>query len=248
MSYYKIICGTELIGVATQIDLRKHQKKHNLFLSCEEQDAQYLELDEVFYRSNWMAPIMEDCVDYKDANVLEIDQEEYLLLKENGESYLFPTVEEDSTEENTELPVEEEITLEYVKNKKVEILNQACRNEIISGVDVTLEDGETYHFSLTMQDQLNIMTLKELSDSGNKPLSYHADGKSCRYFTEDEIDLLYAKMISHKTYHTTYFNSLRQYVDAQKTIEKVSNIEYGITIPKKYRTDVLNTLMSENEI
>lgn len=251
MTYYKIICDTKFIGVATQIDLRKYQKKHNLLLSCDEQNAQYIELEGFLYHSSWMAPITEDEIDYETADIIEIDQSEYLVLKESKYSSISPSLEEDNEEdgeeESTELPVEEEITLEYVKERKVEALNQACRKEITSGIDVEFEDENSYHFSLTTQDQLNIITLKELSNSGEKNLSYHADGEPCRYFTEDEIGLLYAKMISHKTYHTTYFNSLRQYVFAQKTIEKVSAIEYGITIPKKYRTDVLSTIMSESE-
>lgn len=251
MTYYKLICGTEFIGVATQIDLRKYQKKHNILLSCDEQAAQYIEFEGFFYHSSWMTPITVDKIDYRIADVIEIDQSEYLVLKESKEISTSPSLEEDNeednTEENTGVPIEEEITLEYVKEKKIESLNQACRKEITSGIDVEFEDGNSSHFSLTTQDQLNIITLKELSNSGEKNLSYHADGEPCRYFTEDEIGLLYAKMINHKTYHTTYFNSLRQYVLAQKTIEKVSAIEYGITIPKKYRTDVLNTIMSESE-
>lgn len=251
MTYYKIICDTEFIGVATQIDLRKHQKKHDIILSCDEQNAQYIEFEGFFYHSNWMVPITADGISYKPADVIEIDQSEYLILKESRDSCSSPIIaednEEDSEEENTEFPAEKEITLEYVKEKKIEALNQACRKEITSGIDVEFEDENSCHFSLTTQDQLNIITLKELSNSGEKNLSYHADGEPCKYFTEDKIDLLYAKMISHKTYHATYFNSLRQYVLAQKTIEKVSAIEYGVTIPKKYRTDVLNTIMAENE-
>lgn len=249
MTYYKIICDTELIGVATQIDLRKHQKKHNLFLSCNEQDAQYIELDGILYRSNWMAQVADENIFFKMAEISEIEQSEYLILKESGESYLAPADEEDNVEESAEQSVEEEVTLEYVKTKKIESLSQACRQAITDGVDVMLEDGEIHHFSLTIQDQLNIITLTGLirSDEDVSPIPYHADGEDCRYFSFDDISEISAAVTDHKIYHTTYFNSLKKYVEAQKTIEKVSNISYGMTIPKKYRTEVLSKLISENE-
>ena len=46
MRYYKIIINNEIVGIGTTIDLRKFQKKHEIFLSCDESEAQYIQYKE----------------------------------------------------------------------------------------------------------------------------------------------------------------------------------------------------------
>ena len=49
-----------------------------------------------------------------------------------------------------------ESPLEDVKAKKIADMSEACRNAIIAGFDVLLSDGKPHHFSMTIEDQLNI--------------------------------------------------------------------------------------------
>jgi hypothetical protein len=35
-------------------------------------------------------------------------------------------------------------------------MKNKCNQAIISGVDITLSNNETYHFDLTIEDQLNL--------------------------------------------------------------------------------------------
>ena len=37
-------------------------------------------------------------------------------------------------------------------------MKSKCSNMITTGFDIALNDGKTYHFSLTLQDQLNLIT------------------------------------------------------------------------------------------
>jgi len=57
-----------------------------------------------------------------------------------------------------------------------------CRKAIENGFDLILR-GETHHFSLTTQDQLNLMNL----DTTAELIPYHADGESYTYYTAEEI-------------------------------------------------------------
>lgn len=43
MRYYKIIIDDKFVGIGSTIDLRKFQKKHEVFLSCDESEAQYIQ-------------------------------------------------------------------------------------------------------------------------------------------------------------------------------------------------------------
>ena len=45
-----------------------------------------------------------------------------------------------------------------------------------------------------------------------------------------------------KTYHTTYYNALKNYVKSLKDIHQVAAITYGIELPEEYKSDVLKTL------
>ena len=45
-------------------------------------------------------------------------------------------------------------------------------------------------------------------------------------------------------YHTTYFNSLKHYIESLDTIDAVANIQYGVEIPETYQSDVLKYLLN----
>ena len=45
------------------------------------------------------------------------------------------------------------------------------------------------------------------------------------------------------TYNTTYFNSLRDYINSVTTEKELSKIKYGIEIPEEYQSEVLKSLL-----
>lgn len=51
----------------------------------------------------------------------------------------------------------------------------------------TWTDGETHHFSLTTQDQLNLITLSAMVSQGAEQVPYHADGELCKFYSVSDM-------------------------------------------------------------
>lgn len=130
-----------------------------------------------------------------------------------------------------------------VKAAKIEEMSEACHAAIVAGFDVTLSDGERHHFSLTVEDQLNINALYGLLASGMTQVPYHADGEACVYFSAEDFGLIVQAATAHKTYHESYFNSLKSYINSKRTAGTVEEIVYGTEIPEQYQSDVLKALL-----
>lgn len=133
-------------------------------------------------------------------------------------------------------------TLDYVRETKLKELSAACNAAIEYGVDVTLSDGESHHFSLTTQDQLNLLTLSSMATAGQTNIPYHADGELCKFYSAEDILTVVGAAMSLVTYHTSYYNSLKAYVQTLADVASVAAIEYGIEIPEEYRSEVLAVL------
>ena len=73
-------------------------------------------------------------------------------------------------------------------------------------------------------------------------IPYHADGEECIFYTSDEINLIVETATNLKIYQTTYYNSLKNYINALETIEEIAAIEYGIPIPNEYKSDALRMI------
>ena len=163
MKYYKIIKDKEFIGVGTTLNLCRFQIKHQIILICDETQVQYIWLDGTFYRANWMWPETTDSVKYEIADVIRIEKDEYdLLLKavETNEEFAF---EEESVVEFEPIVVENP-TIDYIRASKIAELKHHCNKAIINGVDIKLSDGETRHFSMSLEDQINLLTMAYLGD------------------------------------------------------------------------------------
>ena len=118
----------------------------------------------------------------------------------------------------------------------------AQRDGIIAGFDVVLSDGKSRHYSMTVEDQLNINSLYGLLAAGMEQVPYHADGDVCEYYTAQDFGLIVQKAAAHKTYQESYFNSLKTYINSKRTAGTVDEIYYGVKIPEQYQSDVLKAL------
>lgn len=123
-------------------------------------------------------------------------------------------------------------------------MSATCNKIITNGFDAILSDGENHHFSLTIQDQLNLITLSSMVAAGETIIPYHADGELCKGYSVEDITTIINTATSFKTYHVTYFNSLKVYIDSMNDINEVNNVVYGIDIPEEYQSDVLKQLLS----
>lgn len=129
-------------------------------------------------------------------------------------------------------------SLEGIKLAKIAEMSAACRDAIVAGIDVQI-GGEMLHFSLEVEDQVNMISLSTILASGVAAVPYHADGKECRYFTAAEFSKVVEKATFWKLYQESYFNSLRTYLSTMSDIEDVQKVVYGMTIPEEYQSDVL---------
>ena len=133
--------------------------------------------------------------------------------------------------------------LNTIKANKTAEMSAACRAAIVAGFDVTLSDGKDHHFSLTVEDQLNLNALFGLLATGAEQVPYHADGETCMYFAATDMQTVVQEATAHKTYHESYFNSLKAYIASKRTAASVHAIEYGTEIPEQYQSDVLKALL-----
>lgn len=187
-------------------------------------------------------------IKYKKVQIIQIDESEYNALYQaidNGEEIENQQEQEQVPEE---APIDQiyETTFEFVQSSKIKEMSGICNQIITNGFDVILSDGEQHHFSLTIQDQLNLITLSTLVSSGEQEIAYHADGELCKYYSAQDIMTIIAKATEFKTYHVTYFNSLKAYIEAIDNIEDISRIGYGIDIPEEYQSEILKGMITND--
>lgn len=111
---------------------------------------------------------------------------------------------------------------EVISQKKSE-LSAECEKTIVAGVDV-----DNAHYSLTIEDQANILALTPLAQAGNS-VFYHSDSNMCCEYSPDEFNKIVNAVTAHKTLQTTYCNLLMRQVEEMSDVEEIKAVEYGKT-------------------
>ena len=135
-------------------------------------------------------------------------------------------------------------TLEEIKAAKKQEIGQACDKIIYDGMDVTLTDGSTEHFSLTDHDQLNLFGKQVQLAAGTDQLEYHSDGQACRYYSAKDMQIITSTAMAYVSYHTTYCNAVNMWITGCETAEEVGQIYYGADVPEQYQSDVLKAYIA----
>lgn len=135
-------------------------------------------------------------------------------------------------------------TLEEIKAAKKQEIGQACETAIYFGVDVTLTDGSTEHFSLTEHDQLNLFGKQVQLAAGTDQLEYHSDGQACRYYSAKDMQLITSAAMAYVSYHTTYCNAVNMWIAGCETADEIQQIYYGADVPEQYQSDVLKAYIA----
>ena len=211
MKYYKVIKDKEFIGVGTTLNLRRFQQKHQIILICNETQVQYIQLGDVLYRANWMWPETTDSVKYEIADVIRIEKDEYDLLFKAVETNEEIVIEEEPVVEIEPIVVENP-TIDYVRSSKIAELKSDCNKAITNGVDIKLSDGETRHFSMSLEDQINLLTMAYLKDES--------------LYSAKDMKTIITKTNAHKNSQITKFKQLKDRVNSLNTIEEVSAVNY----------------------
>ena len=242
MKYYKLLTNNEFIGVVDSSNFVRENPNNGWLLTSNENLGQFISLDNKLYRDYWMQPIVNNHNRFETVTVTEITAEEYDSLKvaiDNNETII---IDDDDEEEPIVIPEDDDpdITLEFIRSSKINAMSYACRITIEAGFDLDLR-GETHHFSLSIQDQLNLMSLSMMVQT-QELIPYHADGEESTFYTAEEVKQIIDAAATFKNYHLAYYNALKAYINDLDTIEAIAAIEYGTPIPDEYKSDVLMVL------
>ena len=168
------------------------------------------------------------------------DEGQTVYLSDDSSVYQTPDLDSGEV-----LPPEPYVpTLAELQTAKRQEISRACEQIIYSGVDVTLTDGSTEHFSLTEHDQLNLFGKQVQLAAGAEQLEYHSDGQPCRYYSAADMQTIITAAMQHVSYHTTYCNAVNMWIAGCESAEEVQAIYYGANVPAEYQSDVLKAYIA----
>lgn len=133
--------------------------------------------------------------------------------------------------------VGEDNALSFIMAAKLAEISNMCNAVIVAGVDIELGE-ESVHFDLSIEDQSNINNLFRVVELGGSEFPYQSDGGVCRVYSANEIVQIYIAAQTLITTQTTYHNELKQYVQSLDNAEAISSVEYGMTLPEPYLTEM----------
>lgn len=245
--WFKVIQGDRFLGVVTDQNFVRYSAKSGRLHVCKAIDGELLVLNDKFYRDDWMLPLGSDTpVEYEAATVVSIPETEYDILNKvnvtepvNLES-LYNTEQEEEKSEK----VPDEITtatIDAVRQHKLEELSAACRESIEGGFDLVLRDGATHHFSLTQNDQINLIDLQTALTLHDE-LVYHADGELMQFLGEADAQDILLGARKWRNYNLALYNSFKNWINCLEDISAIDAVTYDSEIPDEYCTVVLETL------
>ena len=141
-------------------------------------------------------------------------------------------------------------TLEELQAAKKQEVNAACNKTIVEGFDVKLSDGQIHHVTMKDEDQIAFLTCLALISKGETAIPWHPNGSStqpCVFYSTDDMQKITDAAYEHRTFHTTYCNSLKIWVEATETAEELQEIYYGADVPETYQSDVLKAYLKAKE-
>lgn len=138
---------------------------------------------------------------------------------------------------NAILQDQPEYSLDEAAKFKKDECSYICSKNITAGIDVTLSNGQTKHFSLGEKDQINLATKMLNIAMGAKELEYHSDGEPCVYYSAEDMSAICVAAQTKVTLETTYYNCIAQWIAGCKTPEEIMAISYGDAIPEEYWTE-----------
>ena len=137
-----------------------------------------------------------------------------------------------------------EPTLDELKMAKKQEVSAACEQTIAKGVDVQLPGG-VEHFSLTANDQINLIGSQAAVTAGEQQIAYHEDGQPCRYYTPDEIGLIVQQTRFWIGYQRTYCTRINMWSQAAADKAALLEIHYGADVPVAYQSEVLKDYLAK---
>ncbi|MBQ7781114.1 MAG: hypothetical protein IJ405_03730 [Lachnospiraceae bacterium] len=164
------------------------------------------------------------------------DNKTFILSDTEGDIYVAPVP---VPEPEPHVP-----TLEELKQNKIWDFSMLCSSAINNGVALEI-DGEREYFSYTDEDQRNIKEIFDLAIQTKVPMYYHANGKSCKPYSVEQIVALYFTASMNKMHHQTYFNQMKMYILSLNSKESVEALVYAVSELTGEYLDVYNAAMEQ---
>ena len=139
-----------------------------------------------------------------------------------------------------------ELGIEARRAAKMSEISAECEQTITAGVDVQLGE-EAQHFSLTVHDQINLFGKQAQLSAGAEKCEYHNDGSPCKFYTASEMTTIITAAMSHVSRHTTYCNSMYDWIKSCTKASEIEAIHYGDEIPEAYQSEVWKEYLTEAE-
>lgn len=134
-------------------------------------------------------------------------------------------------------------TIDEIKNVRISSLSHICNKNIVDGIDIDI-NGNTEHFSFTLEDQNNIKNALDLAIQTNMNVPLHCDGGNCKLYTPEQVTSIYISLMTNLTHHQTYFNQMKQYILTLEDEDIISGISYGEALTGEY-LDNYNMIMKQ---
>lgn len=241
--WFKVIVNSVIIGTTTDQSFARYSEKSGRIHICNAMDGQYIVLNDHFYRDSWMLPPNpDDHTEFEEATVISINEKEYDILSKTDVDKPINVVQTDEPK-IIEKPLKQEdiVTIEFVRNRKLDELKTACEKAIVDGFDLVLSDGVSHHFSMSLQDQMNLIDLQRALDLNEDPV-YHADGELMQFYSVEDAQDILIGATKWKNYHIALFNSLKNWINSVDDMEVIDSIKLDSEIPEQYCTVVLQNL------
>lgn len=242
--FVKVVLDGSIIDAIKEICYCRFDNRSGMVLRCSERDKPSGIISErtgeIYHVDGW--PKFPDGVSAAGTVTIDyIDETEYDALTDA----LDASGPVEQPDEAPEIP--QNASVEFVKEAIIKKMSTTCNAVITNGIEVVLSDGQKHHFSLKLEDQLNLISLNGLLQAGAESVPYHADGEECRYYSTEDFQSIATAATAWKIYQESYFNSLRVYIQSLQTIPDLMAISYGVQIPDEYMTDVFKMLIQQQE-
>lgn len=137
----------------------------------------------------------------------------------------------------------DEMTITQLQNYVKKVTSEKCRETIYDGTDVHTSFGME-HFTFNIEDQQNLKELCDIALQTQVNVPYHKNGTDniCVIYPWQDIVKIYASLSSNKLYHTTYQNSINNYIPNVYDFETLKNFKYGDELPSEYNENISKML------
>lgn len=244
--WFKVIKDGKFVGAVTEQSFARYSERSGRVHICKAIEGEYVVVNDRYFHDDWMLPVNpKSYMDYEEATVVSIGEKEYNILVAGEEPPVKNEIVKIPAEEISKKVSEtDEVTVEFIREKKLKELSATCEKAIEDGFSLVLSDGASHHFSMSIPDQLNLANLQRALDLCEDPI-YHADGELMQFYSQEDAQDILIGANKWRAYNQALYNSLKNWINNLTDIETINKITYDSSIPEEYCSVVLLSL-SEN--